>query len=207
MGVWNVDKKQSEKNVECSQQCIAHLVEGLKVKAYQININMSSFSASTPNAAANEIISSEANSNENDSQLPVDEDIDEEASDKDDFHDWQAEDGEEDETFVLSLFCSTKLPSIAELIEHDKTNFKFDLTVFVKDFCTDDFSYIKLVNFIRFLVQREQQLEERSISEIVDLVEEELTKGEFLVGETYLKPVFENDPLLFLFDEIFEFEE
>lgn len=127
-------------------------------------------------------------------------------SDKDDFRDWQAEDGEdEEESAVKSLFCAQKLPSLTELVEHDKKHFGFDLQATVKDFCEDDFSYIKLINFIRATV-KDKDAEISNKEELVAIVRGLMESRAFLDGETYLKPVIESDPLLFLFDELFEFE-
>lgn len=137
---------------------------------------------------------------------PVDDRSDEgDESDKDDFRDWQAEDGEDEEEAVKSLFCSQKLPSLAELVEHDKKIFGFDLQAVVKDVCQDDFSYIKLINFIRSSV-KEKEAEASSKEDLVASVTRLIESKVFLDGETYLKPVIESDPLLFLFDELFEFE-
>lgn len=137
---------------------------------------------------------------------PVDDRSDEgDESDKDDFRDWQAEDGEDEEEAVKSLFCSQKLSSLAELVEHDKKIFGFDLQAVVKDVCQDDFSYIKLINFIRSSV-KEKEAEASSKEDLVASVTRLIESKVFLDGETYLKPVIESDPLLFLFDELFEFE-
>jgi hypothetical protein len=165
---------------------------------------MSSFSADSGSASA-------VGGREGEETRPIptveseDDGIGDEASDKSDFNDWQADEDEDEDSYVKSLFCSTKLRSITELIEHDKVNFHFDLVATVKEYCSDDFSYIKLINFIRTILYQEQRREQCSISEIIDFLSSELTKREFLEGDTYLKPVDENDPLLFLFDEIFEF--
>lgn len=116
------------------------------------------------------------------------------------FNEWVEDEDEESEQ-VQSLFSEAKLRSIEQLIEFDNANFGFDLYSIVKTHCTDDFSYIKLINFIRSF-PFEPNSKEASIASLM----EALTTRQFLEGEQYLLPILEDDALLFKFDEIFEFE-
>jgi hypothetical protein len=187
--------------VSCEQ---AKKMDRIESEARLSDLPMASFGASSAAACGGD---------EEDRQRvvgdePVDDDHSDEGdeSDKDDFRDWQAEDGEdEEESAVKSLFCAQKLPSLAELVEHDKKHFGFDLQAVVKDVCEDDFSFIKLINFIRSSV-KEREAETSSKEDLVASVTSLIESRVFLDGETYLKPVLESDPLLFLFDELFEFE-
>jgi type I protein arginine methyltransferase len=121
------------------------------------------------------------------------------ASDKEDFSGWV--DDEEDNGRVKSLFGNTLLDSVEKLVEHDKKVFHFDLMQMVKEVCTDDFSFIKLINFIRSFSSSLplQQLD-------IPMLEELIRSKAFLEDETYLKPVLEDDPLLFLYEELFQLE-
>lgn len=159
---------------------------------------MASFGEPSANAAVGE----EDQLREHD----LDPEEEEEESDKEDFRDWQADEDEDaDDTFVTSLFCSSRLPSITALVEHDKQTFHFDLGEIVKQYCTDDFSYIKLINFIRSVVQ--DKTEDSSIEDAIVYLSEQLVTKQFLEGEQYLKPVLENDALLFSYDDLFDFDD
>lgn len=133
-----------------------------------------------------------------DNILAVEED---EESDKEDFSGWTAGEDDDEDLRVRSLFGHAKLPNIAEMIAHDKRIFNFDLSAIVKEHCTDDFSYIKLINFIRTYASGFDP-SELDMSALVD----KITRKMHLEGDLYLKPVLEDDPLLFLFEEIFELE-
>lgn len=128
-------------------------------------------------------------------------DGDEEASDKEDFREWVEED--EDAAMVKSLFSPTILPSIDELIDHDKIRFSFDLYEKVKELCTDDISYIKMINFIREFVLK-HDTDNDDIIEVVKQLEPLLMSKVFIEGDKYMKPIIEDDALLFLFEEVFE---
>jgi hypothetical protein len=116
------------------------------------------------------------------------------------FNEW-VEDEDDESELVQSLFSEAKLRNIEQLIEFDSANFGFDLNFVVKTFCSDDFSYIKLINFIRSF-PFDSNLKELSIRNLMEALE----TRQFLEGEQYLRPIMEDDALLFKFDEIFEFE-
>lgn len=117
------------------------------------------------------------------------------------FSEWIEDDEDDESELVQSLFCETKLRNIEQLIEFDSATFGFDLYYVVKTHCTDDFSYIKLINFIRSF-PFDPSSKEASITSLMEAV----ATSKFLEGEQYLLPILEDDALLFKFEEIFEFE-
>jgi hypothetical protein len=126
---------------------------------------------------------------------PVDaNDLDEDG----DFQDWSEE---EDSERIQSLFCSTLLPSVSALIDHDLQHFNFDLKSIVSTVCSDEISFIKLVNFIR------KQVKDRTEGELnIQDLQAQINNKEFLDDKNMI-PFLDSDPLLYLFEESFEFAE
>jgi hypothetical protein len=121
-------------------------------------------------------------------------------SDQEDFNEWN--DDEMEQIEVKSLFTETRLLSINDLIELDKQLFGFDLRSHVADYCTEDLSYIKLINFIRRFVSSHLPV----TREIIELLDAELLKKEFLADDMNMRPVLEDDPLLFMYEEAFDLQ-
>lgn len=112
-----------------------------------------------------------------------------------DLDDWE----EDDVIEIKSLFNSDVLGSVDELIAHDLDMFSFDLKEIAQRLCTDDISIIKLINFIRSKVA---EATEASVSnEFVIKLSESIENKEFLEGDNYMRPVLEDDQLLFLYEE------
>ncbi|GAO48637.1 HNRNP arginine N-methyltransferase [Saitoella complicata NRRL Y-17804] len=118
------------------------------------------------------------------SELPIDRDPvsdnDVEDSDWDDFSDAEL-------TEAQCLFCHKSLPSIADVFAHCTLEHSFDFYAYRKSNNLDIYGCIRLINYIRSKVQ---------IGEKPDL-----ESKEYLEGETYLRPVLENDPLIFDLDD------
>lgn len=110
------------------------------------------------------------------------------------FDDWS--DAEEEEA-VTSLFSSARLASVKELIQYDLEHTGFDLNSTVQAHCRDELDFIKLINFIRKHVSQGLQQ-----AELADLI---ATKA--FQDDQYMRPVLENDSLLYLFEEAFDFPE
>ena len=116
--------------------------------------------------------------------------------DEKNFDEWVEDDDLEP---VKSLFCNKMMPSIQALVEHDREIFGFDLQRVVADVCTDDISFIKLVNYIRNFAQQQEESPTAWMSKLKELV---LSK-EFLADDNNMKPVLSDDPLLYLYEDIF----
>ncbi len=121
-------------------------------------------------------------------------------------------DDDDENTEVQSLFCSTRLPTVPMLMEHDLSNFGFNLTACCHAVGDDDISLIMLVNFIRLQVQS------AIVEEITPAYAQALEKnicenpGMFLGDEKYMQPVLRNadgspDPLLYLLREALHLED
>lgn len=90
-----------------------------------------------------------------------------------------------EETVTFScLFCSQTLQNSTEAISHCKNEHNLDFIKLKGQFNMDDYSFIKLVNFIR----KKQNTPE----EIMNM------KFPSWIDEQYLIPVIENDPWLML---------
>lgn len=94
---------------------------------------------------------------------------------------------------VTSLFGTETFSSPQEMLDHCKKDHGFDFLKVVKALSLDFHGAIKLVNLIRSRVRSGQAVTE-DIS------------AEDLADDQYLKPVLENDALLFSLDEVLEGE-
>lgn len=115
-----------------------------------------------------------------------------------DLEDW-IDDEEDDKLLIKSLFDDSSFPTVESLLHYDSEVYKFDLRQIIHDHFHDDISIIKLINFIRSKVS---SLEKGSISDefIVEIIRLVGTK-EFLSDDIYMKPVLEDDPLLYLYED------
>lgn len=115
-----------------------------------------------------------------------------------DLDDW-IDDEEDDKLLIKSLFDNSQFPTVESLLHYDSEVYKFDLRQIIHDQFHDDISIIKLINFIRFKVSSVEidNISDAFIAEIIRLVG---TK-EFLTDDIYMKPVLEDDPLLYLYED------
>jgi protein arginine N-methyltransferase 3 len=136
----------------------------------------------------------------NKNAIPESHELDEDQEDKE-FNDWVED--EDESLSVQDLFSSATFPSISLMMEHDKNSFDFDLKDIVQTVCKDTYEYIKLINFIRSTASTLPNISKEQVAD----VKNQILNKSFLEGEQYLKPVLENDPLLFIYEENFSLEE
>ena len=106
---------------------------------------------------------------------------------------------EEEETIAIkSLFNYDLLSSVELLLTHDMELFNFDLKQLVSEHCGgDDISVIRLINFIRSSAASQSiDNNDQFISDLILKIEQKA----FLQGEDYMKPIIEDDPLLYLYE-------
>ncbi|KAK2603930.1 Ribosomal protein arginine N-methyltransferase rmt3 [Conoideocrella luteorostrata] len=92
---------------------------------------------------------------------------------------------------VASLFDAQTFPTLPEMLEHCKQQHNFDLRANLRRLQLDFFGAVKLVNYIRHHVQNNSALPKQILPEDIE-------------DERYLKPVLENDAVIFSLDEILE---
>ena len=110
-----------------------------------------------------------------------------------DFEDWQSD---EEISFQGLLDSSKTFSSVESMIEDYTNTFQLNLSTFITP---EEFDNIKLVNFIRSWEEGRKGVS-LALDDIRQL-EELLSSKEHLVGERYLSPVLEDDPLLFLIND------
>lgn len=97
--------------------------------------------------------------------------------------------GEDEAQTYIDLFSSRTFNSPRELFHACQREHGFDFAATCRRLELDDYGRIKLINFIR-----------RSVKEGVHDFSAPLATGDFLLGDEYLKPVLENDALLYDLD-------
>jgi protein arginine N-methyltransferase 3 len=114
-----------------------------------------------------------------------------------DLDDWV----EDDQVEIKSMFNNDIVHSVDELVAHDLDMFGFDLRSAVQDSARDDLTVIKLINFLRSEVQKRggEAIDEAFITMLKSAVDSKA----YVEGDTYMKPVIEEDPLLFMYEEAF----
>lgn len=105
--------------------------------------------------------------------------------------DWQDVENDEEAQTVVSLLDEQTFSNPSDMLAHCKQKHGFDFLANVKRLQLDFYGAIKLVNFLRARAQKGEALPE-SISK------------EDLSSDELLKPVLENDALLFTLDEVLE---
>jgi hypothetical protein len=106
--------------------------------------------------------------------------------------DWQDLESDNESISIVSLFDSKTFPSTEEMLKHCKEQHNFDLTGLIRRLQLDFHGSIKLVNFIR-----------SNVKEGKPVVANDISAGDF-ADDKFLKPVLENDALLFSLDEALE---
>jgi type IV secretory pathway VirB4 component len=114
-----------------------------------------------------------------------------------DLDDWV----EDDQVEIKCMFNNDIVHSVDELVAHDLDMYGFDLKGSVQSSGGDDLSIIKLINFIRSEVQArgDGAIDEAFITALKSSIENKV----YAEGDTYMKPVIEEDPLLFMYEEAF----
>lgn len=108
--------------------------------------------------------------------------------------DWLDVEQDEETVTVVSLLDAQTFSSLSEMLAHCKQHHGFDLVATVRRLQLDFHGAVKLVNFIRERVRQAQPLPV------------EISAADF-EDEAYLRPVLDNDALIFSLDEILEAEE
>ena len=112
------------------------------------------------------------------------------------FNDWQED--EDEATPVKSFFCDTIFPSMSPLIAHDKSIYNFDVKESAAVLGYDDISLIMMVNLIR---RRVKDATGSINAGFIEHLKEEIKAKDFLNDHSFMKPVFDEDPVLFLLRE------
>ena len=113
------------------------------------------------------------------------------------FESWEEDNDDDEDQTVKSLFCDLVFPSVSDLIASDKESFGFDLREAAGSVQYDDIALIMLVNFIR---RRVHGLSSPAVvnSSFIDGLKTDLASKSFLQDDTNMRPVLNDDPLLFL---------
>jgi type I protein arginine methyltransferase len=102
---------------------------------------------------------------------------------KDD-EDWEDVQPEEDQEKIISLLDHEVFPEVTSMLAHCKERYNFDFLKIRDNFALDFYGSIRLINYIRNEVKSG-----RSVSSNISLMDFE--------AEEFLKPVLEDDALLF----------
>lgn len=103
--------------------------------------------------------------------------------------DWLDVEPDEEQITFVSLLDAETFSSIEALLTHCKTQHAFDLVATVHRLGLEFHDAVKLINFIRT-----RTLEKQSLPRAISVQD--------FADDKYLKPVLENDALLFSLDEI-----
>lgn len=104
---------------------------------------------------------------------------------------WLDVEPEEESTTIVSLLDSQTFSNWAEMLNHCKQRYDFDLIATIKNLQLDFHGAVKLVNYVRNQVQHQQALPSN------------LTLADF-EDDGYFKPVLQNDALIMSLDEILD---
>ena len=97
-----------------------------------------------------------------------------------------------EELEIICPFCDQLLMGVHSAFEHSKLDHDFDFMGLIMQLKLDEYGWIRLVNFTR-----------KSIKENPSFSMELLLKDlSWTIGETWLAPFLENDPLLYALDEL-----
>jgi type I protein arginine methyltransferase len=102
---------------------------------------------------------------------------------------WEDVEPEEEQEKIFSLLDNEVFPDVASMLAHCKKKHDFDFLKIRENFALDFYGCIKLVNYIRNEIKSG-----RSVSSNISLTDFE--------AEVFLKPVLEDDALLFNLDDL-----
>ncbi|KAK9479406.1 S-adenosyl-L-methionine-dependent methyltransferase [Lipomyces japonicus] len=94
----------------------------------------------------------------------------------------------DDRTDAVCLFCPRLFSSAAQVFAHAAQDHGFDFACIARDLRLDFFGRIKLVNYVRAEVASGRQLDVAAIA---------VSRDKFLQGDEFMKPVLEDDAVLF----------
>jgi protein arginine N-methyltransferase 3 len=104
---------------------------------------------------------------------------------------WLDLESDEEAISITSFFGPKTFPTVAAMLEDSKQNHAFDFVAHVQKLKLDFHGAVKLVNFVRDHVKNGSP------------VPKEISEKD-LEDEKYLRPVLENDALIFSLDEVLE---
>jgi type I protein arginine methyltransferase len=102
---------------------------------------------------------------------------------------WEDIEPEDEQQKIISLLDHEVFPDVASMLAHCKEKYSFDFLKIRDNFALDFYGCIRLVNYIRSEIQSG-----RSVSSNISYSDFE--------AEEYLKPVMEDDALLFNLDDL-----
>ncbi|KAG0217709.1 hypothetical protein BGX33_009850 [Mortierella sp. NVP41] len=112
--------------------------------------------------------------------------------------DWEDEDGMAADP--KCLFCPEIFPSAREVFDHCTKTHGFDFLRARQQLNLDFYQSIRLINYLRKQAQENVEASEKTTSFVLE------GKEPFLADDQYLRPVIEDDSLLFAFEDL-EIEE
>lgn len=104
---------------------------------------------------------------------------------------WLDVEPDEEQLTFMSLFDAESFPDLKSMVDHCQKKYRFDLAAIIRDLKLEFHNAVKLVNYIRSLAKENQP------------VPEVIRPADF-DDDKYLKPVLENDAVLFSLDEILD---
>ena len=102
---------------------------------------------------------------------------------------WEDVEPEEEQEKIISLLDNEVFPDVASMLAHCKEKYNFDFLKIRDTFALDFYGCIRLVNYLRSEIKSG-----RSVSSNISLTDFE--------AEEFLKPVLEDDALLFNLDDL-----
>ncbi|KAI4085963.1 MAG: hypothetical protein LQ344_007973 [Seirophora lacunosa] len=112
----------------------------------------------------------------------------------DDDDEWKDVESENVIASFVSFGGSIKYPKIEEFLEDARDRYGVDLISIKNSHGLDTFGMIKLINFVRSQVRQ-------------GLSHPDVSPERFIEGDEYLKPVIEDDAVLYSIDDIFDLAE
>lgn len=106
------------------------------------------------------------------------------------FDDWN----EDEDVQVKSLFEEKYFGSVESLLANDLSVHGFDMKDILKEVGFNDLIVIMTINFIRSSVATLKSVDSAAIADI----REQLLKKEYLSQEQYMKPILQDDALLYM---------
>lgn len=112
------------------------------------------------------------------------------------FEDWVED--EDDVVEIKTLFDPTVVSSVESLLEYDVAHYGFNFKEVIAKSCTDEAEVIMLINFIRARVAAIETIPDKSF---IDQLRSDINTKSFNQPDIYMKPVIEDDPLLYLYED------
>ena len=114
------------------------------------------------------------------------------------FEDWVEDD---DAEHIKSLFSTTILSSVENMLQHDLKSFGFDLREIVGSFCQEYQDVILLINFVRSSVKAMEATGGNVDAVFAQSLVIHIQEGKFKDESLYMAPVQEDDALLYLLQD------